>query len=125
MAAINVVWAETAEPSQEEIDRVRADARERLAADYVQRPDAAPLALPERYYYLWTGPLRSVTAFHRELHDPPSLIWPEDRSWFVGAPISTNEIAIAGTAEVINACLADPRLNARRATPDDTLDTED
>lgn len=48
MAAINVVWAETAEPSQEEIDRLRADARERPAADYVQRPDAAPLALPER-----------------------------------------------------------------------------
>lgn len=127
MGAINLVWAEdAAEPSQEEIDRTRADARERLAIDCVQRPDVEPLTLPERhYYYLWTGPLRSVTAFHHEPQDPPSLIWPEDRAWFVGAPIYTNEIAIAGTSEIIDALFADPRLNAARATPDDALDTDD
>jgi hypothetical protein len=58
-------------------------------------------------------------------HDPPSLVWPEDRSWFVGVPIYTNEIAVAGTTVVIDALMADPQLSARRVTPDDVLDTDD
>lgn len=123
--AAGVYWAEGDEPAQNEIDRALAVTRERLALDRVQRPDVAPLRLPERAYHLWTGPLRSVTAFRRQQQDPPSLIWPENRSWFVGAPIYTNEIAIAGTADVVDAVLADARLNARRASPDDTLDTDD
>ncbi len=123
---VQVYWAETDDPSQEEIDHALADARERMAVDRVQRPDAAPLTLPESHdYYLWTGPLRSVTAFHHEPQDPPSLIWPEDRSWFAGAPIYTNEIAIAGTTALIDAVVADPRLSASRASPDDALDIDD
>ncbi len=64
-------------------------------------------------------------AFPHEPHNPPSLIWPEDRSWFVGAPIYTNEIGVAGTTVVVDAVVAHPRLNARRATPDDVLDIDD
>ena len=37
----------------------------------------------------------------------------------------TNEIAVAGTTVVIDAVLADSRLNARRAMPDDVLDIDD
>lgn len=96
-----------------------------LAADRVERPDVAPLDLPERRYYLWTGPLRSATAFGHQLHDPPSLIWPEDRSWFVGAPIYTRELAVAGTPMVVDAIVAASPLNSRRATPDDALDIDD
>jgi hypothetical protein len=40
-------------------------------------------------------------------------------------PEYTNEIAVAGTTEVVDAVLANPRLNARRATPDDVLDIDD
>jgi hypothetical protein len=108
--------------SAQEKDRALAEAREELAADRVECPDVEPLELPARRYYLWTGGLRSVMAFGRE---PPSLIWPEDRSWFVGAPIYTNEIAVAGTTVVVDAVVDDPRLNARRATPDDVLDIDD
>lgn len=118
---VKAVWAETEEPTQEEVDRAPAGAREYLAVDGVQRPDVAPLDLPERRCFVWTGPLASVTALHHQPQDPPALIWPEDRSWVVGAPIYTNEIAIAGTTEVI----AEPRLNAVRASPDDTLDSDD
>jgi hypothetical protein len=120
-----VFWAEDDRPTQEEIDRALADAREHLVAERVERPDVEPLALPHRRYYLWTGPLRSPTAFHQQPQDPPSLIWPEDRSWFIGAPIYTNEIAIAGTTAMIDAVLAEPRLNAYRATPDDILASDD
>jgi hypothetical protein len=112
-------------PGQEEIDRALADAREQLAAERVEYPDVEPLDLPGRRYYLWTGPLRSATAFAHHPHDPPSLIWPEDRSWFVGAPIYTNEIAVAGATVVVNALVADPRLRAHHATPDDVLDIDD
>lgn len=124
--AAGVGWPEGGpRPTQAEIDRALADAREELAADRVERPDAEPLDLPNRRYYLWTGPLRSATAFRHQSEDPPSLIWPEDRSWFVGAPIYTNEIAVAGTTMVIDAVVADPRVNAHLATPDDVLDIDD
>jgi hypothetical protein len=124
--AVGVSWPKGEDrPSQDEIDRTLADAREQLAAVRVERPDVEPLDLPDRRYYLWTGPLRSAMAFGREPQDAPSLIWPEDRSWFVGVPIYTNEIAVAGTTTVIEAVVADPRLNAHRATPDDVLDSDD
>jgi hypothetical protein len=125
MAAV-VAWPEDDErPAPEQVDRPHADAREELAAERVERPDVEPLELPYRRYYLWTGPLRSATAFRHQPHDPPSLIWPEDRSWFVGVPIYTNQIAVAGTTLVVDAVVADPRLTARRAMPDDVLDIDD
>ena len=111
--------------AREEITRPLADARDELATKRVERPDVEPLDLPHRRYYLWTGPLGSATAFRHRPHDPPSLIWPEDRSWFVGAPIDTNEIAVAGATVVVDAVVADPRLTARRATPDDVLGIDD
>jgi hypothetical protein len=124
--AAPVSWPEGAErPAQEQIDRALAEAREELASERVERPDVEPLDLPHRRYHLWTGPLRSATAFRHQPHEPPSLIWPEDRSWFVGVPIYTNEIAVAGTTVVVDAIIADPQLSARRATPDDVLDGDD
>ncbi|MBJ7332445.1 MAG: hypothetical protein JHC95_21295 [Solirubrobacteraceae bacterium] len=118
-----VYWDEGANPTQEEIDRAVAEAREHFVALCVERPAIAPLALPYRDYYVWTGPLRSATAFRHEPHNPPSLIWPEDRSWFVGIPIYSNEIAIAGSSAVIDAVVTG--LHARRATTDDNLDSDD
>jgi hypothetical protein len=121
---VGVLWpAGDDRPAPEQLDRALADAREELAAERVERPDVEPLELPYRRYYLWTGPLGSATAFRH--HDPPSLIWPEDRSWFVGAPIYTNEIAVAGATVAVDAVVADSRLTARRATPDDVLDSDD
>jgi hypothetical protein len=121
-----IAWPEGDDRSApEQVDRALADAREQLATERVERPDVEPLELPYRRYYLWTGPLRSATAFRHQPHDPPSLIWPEDRSWFVGVPIYTNEIAVAGTTVVVDAVVADPRLTARRATPDDVLEIDE
>jgi hypothetical protein len=119
-------WPEGEDPPpQNDIDRRFAVVRDQVAAELVERPDAELLKLPYREYYLWTGPLRSVTALRHHRHNPPSLTWPADRSWFLGAPIYTNELAVAGTTAIIDAVLADARLNARRATPDDLLDIDD
>jgi hypothetical protein len=112
-------------PTQDQLGRRRAEAAEQVAADLVEQPQTAPLELPYREYYLWAGPLRSALAFRQHPYSPPSLIWPEERSWFVGAPIYTNEFAIGGSRDVIDAILGDARLNARLATPDDELDGDD
>jgi hypothetical protein len=113
------------QPSQDEIDRELAAARERMASERVECPDAEPLRLPHRDYYLWSGPLRSAMAFRRESNSPPSLIWPDDRSWVVGTPIYSNEIAVAGSGEVVDSVLGHAQLSTRRATPEDDLDIDD
>jgi hypothetical protein len=124
--AVGIAWPpDGPQPAPEEIDRALAEAREGMAAQRVETPDAEPLVLPHREYYLWTGPLRSALAFRHQAASPPSLIWPEDRSWFVGAPIYTNEIAVAGTPDLVDAIVRDPRLTARAATPDEELDIDD
>jgi hypothetical protein len=96
-----------------------------LAEVRVERPASRSLVHPHRNDYLWTGPLRSATALRQWPHDPPSLMWPEDRSWFVGVPIYSREAAVGGSPGMIDAVLADPRLNARPATPATVLDIDD
>lgn len=124
-AGVGVVWESgDPTPTREEVERVRAEGVEAVAARCVECPDAESLVLPEREYYLWTGPMRSALAFEHQSF-PPSLVWPEDRSWFIGAPIWTNEFAIAGTVEVIDAVLSERRLLARTATTEDHLDIDD
>jgi hypothetical protein len=120
-----VIWSKDSRPAQEEIDRARAEARERVARERVERPDAEPLVLPHRTYHVWTGPLRAATAFRHQPQDPPSLIWPEDRSWFVGAPIYTNEIAVAGTKQLVDAVIAAASLDTRRVSAKYHLDVDD
>src|ERR1700754_2844933 len=66
-AGVGVCWPpDEPPPSQEEIDRIRAEGIEAAAAGSVESPDAEPLVLPWREYYLWTGPLRSALAFRHE-----------------------------------------------------------
>lgn len=116
---VGVAW--TGDGARDEIEQARAA----VARDMVEVPDVAPLDLPHRRYYVWNGPLRGATALRGWLHNPPSLIWPQDRSWFVVIPIYTAEIAIAASAKVIDAILAVPNLNAQRVTTDYELDIDD
>jgi hypothetical protein len=120
-----VAWSEDERPSEAEEAEARRQAQESLVALRVERPAAAPLELPHRGYHLWTGPLRSAPAFRGQIDEPPSLLWPEDRSWFVAAPIYTREAAVGGTAAVVDALLASERLDARRADRATELDIDD
>jgi hypothetical protein len=125
-AGVGVHWdPDGPQPSPEELARLRAEAQAEVARDMVEVPDVAPLDLPHRRYHVWTGPLRSAAALRSWLHNPPSLIWPRDRSWFVGIPIYTFEIAVGGASPVIDAILAERELNARRVGTDDVLDGDD
>lgn len=112
-------------PDEVEASRARAEATAAMAATRVERPAAAPLDLPHRAYHLWTGPVGAALALEAVHGDPPSLIWPQDRTWFVGAPIYTREIAVGAAAHLVDALLADPSLRARRADPADVLDIDD
>jgi hypothetical protein len=105
--------------------RAEAEAAAVLAAVRVERPAAERLELPHRAYHLWTGPLRAVLALDAAMHDLPSLVWPDDRTWFVGVPIYTRELAIGAPRAVVDALLADPTLAAREAAPSDVLDVDD
>ena len=107
-----------------EMRRALAEARASLADQRVERPAAAPLDYPHRARFLWTGPLESALALRR--HDVlPSVVWPEDRSWFLGIPEYTRELALGGPAELVAAVIADPRLCARPAAPGTVLDIDD
>lgn len=107
-----------------ELAGAQARAEARLAAERVERPAARPLEHPHRSYYLWTGPLRAVTALRR-WPDPPSLVWPDDRSWFLSVPEYSREAVVAGDAPLVEAVLREPRLRATTATPSTVLDIDD
>jgi len=123
--AVHVAWPDGERPSEAEQAAARRRAQERLAELRVERPAAKPLELPHRRYHLWTGPLRSVTAFRGLIAAPPSLIWPEDRSWFVSVPIYSREAAVGGPEALVDAVVAADGLGARRADPSTVLDIDD
>lgn len=102
-------------------------AQEELAETRVALPNVSPLRHPSRNYFLWSGPLDSVMALEHNL-EIPSMIWPEDRSWFIGAPIYTDEIAIGANSSTMETVLSSQSLQsfgARRADRDEFLQIDD
>ncbi|MFE5342009.1 hypothetical protein ACFQ80_17400 [Isoptericola sp. NPDC056578] len=117
-------WGRQARAGRDELRRAQAEAAAELAAMRVEGPAAASLDYPHRSRFLWTGPLGSALALRR--HDAlPSVVWPEDRSWFVGIPEYTREAALGGSAELVATVLDDARLGARAAAPGTELDIDD
>lgn len=49
---------------------------------------------------------------------PPALVWPADRSWCLVADTDPHYAGVGGSAEAIEALLAEPALDAVRADPD-------
>ncbi len=81
--------------------------REYRYARMIERPAAPTLKLPGRAYHLWHGPLAAARAMQRADHSP-TLMWPEDRSWFVGSEIDYLVTILAGPTELADRALADP-----------------
>lgn len=123
--AVVVAWDHDGpRPTEAEVAEARRAAEEDLLARLIARPAAERLHLPHRDYHLWTGALRSIAAL-QDTVELPSLVWPEDRSWFLGMPIYTREAALGGSASLVAAVLADARLDARPAAPGTVLDIDD
>ena len=79
--------------------------------------------LPNRNYLLYAGPVEAVTAIAPLSggHQTANLWWPADRAWCVASEIDLHWTYLAGPAGLIRAVLADPRLEALPARPDDRL----
>jgi hypothetical protein len=74
------------------------------------------------------GPLRSALFIgdwdgHPDtfLPEAPAIWWPQDRSWCVGSNIDIDSTVVGGAVSLIEAVLADPRLEALPVQPDDSL----
>jgi hypothetical protein len=88
---------------------------------------AARVRLPNREYLLYTGPAEEVTA--------PSLLgdglpgedqtanlwWPADQAWCVASEIDLGWSYVGGPAGLIEQVLADERIEALPASPDDPV----
>lgn len=75
--------------------------------------------LPARDYLLYAGPLAAA----RAVVDAPSpnLWWPEDRAWCVASEIDLPWTYLGGPEDLVEKVLADPRLEALPARPDDPI----
>ncbi len=96
--------------------------------EQLRRALAAPrLMLPGRDYLLFTGSLRAAMSMGHQVtedwFDPqsPNLLWPLDRSWCLASEIDFDSTLIGGSAELIEAVLAAPGLEAWEVTEDDDL----
>lgn len=96
-----------------------------LPPAYPRKIVAGPkVALPHRDYLLFSGPPDLVD----RLGDPqgpwarsPSLFWPSDRSWCVATEIDLDSTLVGGPAELVDAVLAAPGLEAWPIGVDDSL----
>jgi hypothetical protein len=94
-------------------------------------PDPIPVAvrdgrrveLPHREYFLYRGPVEAAlaTVGLGDEDQVANLWWPQDRAWFVATEIDLAWTYVGGPAGLIAALLADPRIEALPAAPDDPL----
>jgi len=102
-----------------------------ILADEVSR--GARLSLPGRDHVLFRGALA-------ELADPawpervpwtdrdapqwtasPSIVWPDDRAWVLVTEVDVDSTIVGGSAELVDALLNDPRIEALPLPPDASL----
>lgn len=86
------------------------------------------LRLDQRDFLVRQGPIREASRlgwphpddwpFERE---PPTLIWPADRAWFVAGDVDLDSSYVGGSARLIEALLAHPDLEGWPADPADRI----
>ena len=67
------------------------------------------------------GPLPEPRDDWRPSRDVPNLIWPADRSWFVASEVDFDSTLVGGGAELIEAIVRSPALEAWQVEPTDSL----
>jgi hypothetical protein len=79
-----------------------------------QPPPAPTLHLPNRAYYLLSGPIGGIgESMCEEPHwQSTNLLWPEDRAWCVATEIDFAWTYIGGGTALIQALINDPALEA-------------
>jgi hypothetical protein len=83
--------------------------------------DGPRVELPGRKYALFAGSLAGLPSRMDAQHDhSPNLWWPDDRAWCVATEIDLAWTYVGGPAKLISDTLANSRLEAQPASPDDT-----
>jgi hypothetical protein len=80
--------------------------------------------LPHRDYFLYQGPVEAVVALARldgTWGQSPNLWWPADLAWCVASEIDLPWTYVGGPRALIDAILADDRIEALPAAPDDPI----
>ena len=80
--------------------------------------------LPKRSYLLYQGPAEAaltLPALEGTFEQCPNLWWPADRAWCVASEIDLPWTYIGGPRGLIDAILADDRIEALPAAPDDRV----
>jgi hypothetical protein len=93
--------------------------------DPVPQPvrDGARVQLPYRDYLLYHGPVEAVAAIGAltGCEQSPNLWWPADRAWCVATEIDLQWTYVGGASALIDALLADGRIEVLPARPDDPV----
>lgn len=98
-------------------------------------PDPLPSAvrygprvrLPNRDYLLYHGSLEDVVApvaapfSHTAFSQTANLWWPSDRAWAVASEIDLSSTYVGGPSEMVEALLANERIEVLASSPDDPL----
>jgi len=89
-------------------------------------PHPPKVAVPERAYWLFRGPLADVGTWDTaqgwpgeiRLHQAePAFVWPADHAWCVANDVDPHWAGIGGTAALITQLTADPLLDVVLADP--------
>jgi len=94
--------------------------------DPVPRPvrEGPRVQLPHRDYFLYRGPAESVADLARlegTWGQCPNLWWPADRAWCVASEIDLQWTYVGGPRGLIDAILADARIEALPVAPEDPV----
>jgi hypothetical protein len=89
-------------------------------------PPSTTLELPERRHLLFTGPLSAAGGLgwlYGGSFGPrsPSIMWPDDRIWFLATDVDLDSTYVGGTAALIAELLADERLEVWPAAAEDDI----
>jgi hypothetical protein len=85
------------------------------------------LRLDERTFLVRRGPLGLALAVGWRAGngvfatEPPSILWPADRAWFVASDTDLDSTYLGGSNALIEAVLSHPDLESWRATADDLV----
>lgn len=91
-------------------------------------PDALAFRIPNRGYFLYEGavedaerwvdaPVRCPAMFA----NPPAMVWPSDRSWFIGCDTDVHWAGISASQQVIAHLVARDDMDVVSADPTDRL----
>lgn len=77
--------------------------------------------LPNRQYLLHTGPIHAAMAFVNDKRQTANLWWPQHHGWCVASEIDLPWTYLGGPESLIETVLADTRLEAMPARPEDPI----